>query len=65
MASIQLNLKSSNDSKLLIELDANKFERLLADFGYFNDDFLKSVDQAEKEVKSGKTKKLRSLKSVR
>lgn len=51
--------------KIRIEVDADKFERLAADFGLFNPDFLKSINQAEKDVRSGRVKKVTSLRDLR
>lgn len=51
--------------KIRIEVDADKFERLAADFGLFNPDFLKSLDQAEKDVRSRRIKKVTSLRDLR
>lgn len=50
--------------KIRIEVDAAKFERLAADFGLFNPDFLKSVDQAEKDARAGRMKKIASLRDL-
>jgi hypothetical protein len=63
MASLKLNLKSNNN-KLLIELDANKLERFMADFGFFNADFIKSVERAEKDYRAGRAMKIKSLKDL-
>ena len=46
-------------------IDAEKFERLAASFGLFNPDFLKSVNRAENDYHSGRTKKISSLRSLR
>jgi len=47
-----------------IEVDADKFERLAALFGLFNKDFLKSLDQAEKDFDSGDVETISSLKDL-
>ena len=65
MASISLVAKYKTQNKLTLELDADKFEKLLADFGYFSDDFLKSVERAEKDVKAGRVKKYKSLADIK
>ena len=51
--------------KVLVEIDANRLERLAANLGFFSQDFLSSLDRAEKDYSTGKTKKVRSLESVR
>jgi hypothetical protein len=44
-----------------VKLDVAAFERMAANFGMFNPDFLKSVDQAEREYRGGKVRRVRSL----
>ena len=44
-----------------VEFDANRFERIAAALGMFSDDFLASIDRAEKDVKAGRVHKLKSL----
>lgn len=55
----------NNKATFTVEFDANRFERVAAALGMFSNDFLVSMDKAEKEVKAGKTKKLSSLKDLR
>jgi len=63
MVSLTLTIGSQvkNPKKILVEMDFEKFERLAANLGFFNQDFLKSVDLAEKDYKNGRIKKIRSL----
>ena len=42
-------------------MDTKKFEKLAAAFGFFNSEFLKSLDRAEKDYNSGKIRKIKSL----
>ena len=66
MASLTLNIAPCKTSKkIVIELDANKFERLAADFGFFNSEFLASLSRAEKDYTSGKVRKIKFLKELR
>ena len=46
---------------LLVEFDINRFERIAAALGMFSEDFLASIDRAEKDVKAGRVHKLKSL----
>ncbi len=46
-------------------MDAGKFERLAANLGLFNSEFLKSLDQAEKDCHAGKIRKIKSLKELK
>lgn len=51
--------------KILIEMDANKFEKLAGDFGFFSPDFIKSLERAEKDFRGGRIKKISSLKDLK
>jgi len=62
--SISITPKRVNRRKILVEMDADKFERLAASLGFFSDDFLKSLDRAEKDYKAGRIKKIKSLKEL-
>jgi len=65
MAALTLNIKPRKTSgKILIELDARKFEQLAANFGFFNPDFLKSLSQAEKDYTVGRVRKIKSLRDL-
>ena len=48
-----------------MELDAERFERLAADLGLFNSEFVSSIERAEKEIAEDKVRRLRSLKDLR
>ncbi len=67
MTSLTLTIKpeTNKSRKILIELDAEKFERLAADFGFFNPEFLKSLARAEKDYQTGKIRKIKSLRELR
>ena len=45
----------------IVEFNADRFERIAAALGMFNDDFLASIDRAEKDIKAGRVHKLESL----
>lgn len=51
--------------KIVIEMDAGRFERVAADLGLFNQEFIESLGNAEKEVAQKKLRKLRSLRDLR
>ena len=57
--------KNLTTRKLMVELDAEKLERLAASLDFFGDDFLKSLDRAEKDEKVGNIKRLGSLRDLR
>ncbi|MEK7151481.1 MAG: hypothetical protein AAB784_02080 [Patescibacteria group bacterium] len=51
--------------KILVEMDADKFEKLAAGLGLFSDDFMDSLARAENEYRKKKYKKVASLKDLR
>lgn len=67
MNSLTVTIKQPRNraKKILIEMDAEKFERLASTLGFFSSNFLKSLDQAEKDCKTGKIRKIKSLKELR
>jgi len=44
-----------------IEVDADRFERVAAALGMFSDEFLASLDRAERDIKAGRIHKAKSL----
>jgi hypothetical protein len=64
MASLEVTIKKKNN-RVLVEMDADRFEKLAADFGFFGKDFLKSLDRAERDVKAGRVTTVKSLKELR
>jgi hypothetical protein len=54
-----------NQRKILIKVDIEKMEKLLSLLGFFSEDFLKSLERAEKNIKEGKIKKIKSLKELK
>ena len=63
--SIAIKPKISDPQKILIEIDAEKFERLAANLGFFNFEFLESLKRADKDEQSGNVRKIKSLKEIR
>jgi len=66
---VSLNIIIKQDKKrprkTVVEFDTDKFEKLAAVFGLFNPEFLKDLDESEKDYKEGRVKRLRSLKDLR
>lgn len=50
--------------KITVEINADQLERLAANFGFFNEEFLKSVEHAEADYKAGRITKIASLKDI-
>ncbi|OHB18147.1 MAG: hypothetical protein A2749_02800 [Parcubacteria group bacterium RIFCSPHIGHO2_01_FULL_45_26] len=66
MSTLDFTIKPSvNPHKFTVEIDATRLERLAANFGMFNPDFIRSLDRSEQDVRAGRVKKLRSLKDLR
>jgi len=67
MSSLTIRIKprANHPQKILVEMDIKKFEKLAADLGLFNPEFLKSLNRAEKDYRAGRFKKVKSLKELR
>lgn len=51
--------------KVRVEIDVNQFERLAANFGFFNPEFIESIDRAERDYSAGRARKISSLRELR
>lgn len=56
---------TSVGKKIIVELDANRLERLASYLGFFAPDFLKSVDRAELDYRAGQVREIASLSELR
>ena len=67
MAALTLNIRATTAApqKLVVELDAARFEKLAADFGFFNPEFLKSLERSEADARAGRVRTITSLKELR
>ncbi len=67
MASLTVTVKpqQKRPRKILVEMDADKFERLASSLGLFSKEFLSSLEKAEKDCRAGKVKKIKSLRDLR
>ena len=67
MSSLTITIKpqTNRTRKILVEMDAEKFEKLAASLGFFNPEFLKSLQRAKKDFKAGRFTKIKSLKELR
>lgn len=57
--------QGKNIHKKMVEFDVDQLERLAAVLGMFNPDFLKSIARAEKDIKAGRVREVKSLKELR
>ena len=62
---MNIAVKHKTPKNVVVKLDALQFERLASLFGFFNQAFLDSLERAEKDYKTGKFRKVRSLKELR
>jgi hypothetical protein len=59
MVSLPVKITSGRRTKTFrIEVNAHKMERVAAAFGLFNPDFLASIEQAEKDIRAGRVRKI-------
>ena len=71
VTSLPITLKSGarqgtqRAKKILVEFDADRFERLAAVFGLYSREFLNSLHRAEKDYLAGRVRKIKSLKELR
>ncbi len=62
---IKIKPQKKTAKKFRVEIDAEKFERLAASFGFFSYEFLESLELAERDYRAGRVKKIKSLKDLR
>lgn len=67
MVSLNVTIKEKNNKfhKAVVEFDADKFEKLASVFGFYSSEFLKSVARAEKDIRAGRVREIKSLKELR
>ncbi len=66
MASLTVIIKpAARDRRVRVEMNAEEFERVAASLGFFNPEFLKGLNRAERDYKAGRVKKIKSLKELR
>lgn len=65
MMTITVKSNLNRSRKILVEIDADKFERLAANLGLFSSEFLKSLERSDKDYKTGRIKKVKSLKEIK
>ena len=56
---------TNRPKKITVSFNADKFERIAAHFGMFRKEFIESVERAEKDIKVGKIRKIKSLAVLR
>jgi len=64
MATITVERKPKS-KRVVVEIDADRLERLAASLGLFSSSFLDSVTRSEKEIALRKSKRLHNLRELR
>ena len=64
MATITLRARPKS-KRVIVEIDADRLERLAASLGLLSQSFQDSISRAEEEIAHRKTKRLRSLRELR
>ena len=62
---VAVTRKAHRTSRYIVEFDADKLERLASACGWFHPEFIESVDRAEKDIRAGRMKVLRSFRDLR
>ncbi len=67
MTNVVFKIKKSEKrpKNITVSFDADKFERVAANFGLFRPEFLDSLNRAEKDIQEGRFKKIKGLASLR
>lgn len=67
MASMPVTIeqKRKKATKYIVEFNADSLERLAAACGWFQPEFIASVTRAERDIKAGRIKRLRSFRDLR
>ncbi len=50
---------------MLVKIDLARLEKILSALDLFSDEFLESIKRAEKDIKKGRIKKIKSLREFR
>lgn len=62
---LTINIPQQKSRKVRVEINPERFERLAANLGLFQKEFLESVARAENEIAAGKTRRLSDLRDLR
>lgn len=65
-SNLKLNIRpKTRGRRVVVEIDADRFERLAADLGFFGKEFLASIGRAEREISGRKLNRLQGLRGLR
>jgi len=66
MSQIAIKIEQgATNKRLLVEMDADRLERLASDFGLYNPAFVQSLEKAERDYRAGRVHRIASLRSLR
>lgn len=67
MASMPITVekKQKKSAKYVVEFNALSLERLAAACGWYHPEFVTSIERAERDIKAGRVKRLRSFRDLR
>lgn len=64
---LTLNIKqktTKTTKRVVVEMDADRLEKMAAAFEMFNPDFLNSVERAEADYRAGRVRRISSLRTL-
>lgn len=64
MANLTMIVSKKSANKYIVEMDADKLERLAAAMGWFNPDFLSTMKESAADLKAGRYTVRKSLKEL-
>jgi hypothetical protein len=65
MVSLNITIKQGKiKGSKIVQFSLEEFERLAASFGMINPEIIKRINKAERDVRSGKIRKINSLKDL-
>ena len=64
MDSLPIKITNKGSKIYRVDIDANRLERLAEALGFYHPSFLKELDNAEKDIQNGRTKKIQSFRDL-
>lgn len=64
MAYLPIKIANKGSKTYRVDIDADRLERLAEVFGFYNPTLLKEIDRAERDISSGRIKKIKSFRDL-
>lgn len=64
MASLPVKISKKTSKIFKVEIDASRLERLAEVFGFYNPACLKEIDQAERDIRTGRVRTIKSFRDL-